>query len=125
MSRENTSHSIEDYVRYWKNKIEKNKKDLREYKKKLIKSAEECAKLLKEEFDVKKVYLIGSLAQDWGIHKRSDIDLAVIGLQDNQYFNALNRLYEIVPKGVDIDLITIETASNSFKKAIKQRGLLI
>ncbi len=120
-----TSNSIEDYIKFWRNKIEKNKADLKKRKKMLLEYAEICAKKLKEEYNVKKVYLIGSLARNYRIHKRSDIDLVVVGLQDKKYFEALNELYKIVPKDVKIDLITKETATDSLKNIIKQQGMVI
>jgi predicted nucleotidyltransferase len=61
----------------------------------LILLAEECAKLLKEKYKVKKVFLIGSLVKGY-FHERSDIDLVVEGLVPELYIKALTEFYDII-----------------------------
>ncbi len=125
MERQNTSDSIEVYANYWKKKIQRNKKKLKERKETLIKHAIKCSELLKAEFGVKKVYLIGSLTRGFQIHEHSDIDLVVVGLQARDYFSALNKVYNIIPAGINIDLITAESANLYMKKAIIREGVLL
>jgi predicted nucleotidyltransferase len=121
MQDQNSSKSMKPYLKYWKTKIQERKSQLKERKKELIKYAEDCSSLLKHEFGVNKVYLIGSLARDYKINEKTDIDLLVSGLPNKKYFIALNKLYKLVPKGVNIDLITVESISESMKKTIKKR----
>jgi len=125
LERKDTSDSMEEYSKYWRKKIKKKKEKLEERKELLKNLAQKCSNLLKKEFNVKKVYLVGSLTREFKIHEHSDIDLAVIGLQDKDYFKALNKLYEILPQGIDIDLITKETASESLNEFIIKDGLQI
>ena len=125
MESSNNSDTLEDYKRYWKEKFERQKRELHERKKMLKEYAVKCSDLLKTKFHVKKVFLIGSLIGSHKIHKNSDIDLVVLGLKDEQYFTALKDLYHLVPKGVNIDLITEETASELMKIRIKKEGVAI
>lgn len=118
-------NSIRNYSRYWKEKVEKRKQNLQKRRKFLENLAKKCSILLKKRYKVKEVYLIGSLVREYKIHETSDIDLVVIGLPDENYFSALKELYQLLPKGVDIDLITEETASESMKIMIKKNGVVI
>jgi hypothetical protein len=52
-------------------------------------------------------------------HARSDIDLAVEGLAHEDYVPALSALWELLPEGVDLDLITLEDAPPSLVARIK------
>jgi predicted nucleotidyltransferase len=90
----------------------------------LISLAEKCAKLLKEKYRVKRVFLIGSLA--YGIvHDKSDIDLVVEGLTAEQYIKALVELSDFLQWRVEINLIPFEDAFESLKKKTLKKGKLI
>ena len=119
------SNSLQDYSAYWKDKLEKKRKNLQERKKILNDFAKKCSDLLKKKYNVREVYLIGSLARNYKIHEKSDIDLVVVGLVDDKYFSALNDLFRLLPKGIDIDLVTKETVSESMKLIIEKEGVLI
>jgi predicted nucleotidyltransferase len=73
-------------------------------------AAERCEKVLKETFGARDVYLFGSLGGQSPWHSRSDIDLAVEGLAPERYISALNACYALLPPGLDLDLVTLETA---------------
>ncbi len=60
-------------------------------KKYLISLARKCAKLLKEKYKVKRIFLIGSLVKGI-VHERSDIDLVVEGLEPEVYIKALTEV---------------------------------
>lgn len=92
------SNSIDQYSQYWKKKIQKRNENLKQRKKELIRYARNCSELLKREFGVDKVFLIGSLARDYRINEKTDI-------------------------GVDIDLIPEEKAVDFVKTKIKNEGI--
>ncbi len=125
MEKHDSGNSLHDYSRYWKNKFEVRRKKILKRKKMLKTLAKKCSVLLKKEFNAKKVYLIGSLTPKHRIHENSDIDLVVVGLLDEKYFSALKKLYGIVPNGVNIDLITLETSPKSMKDIIEKIGVII
>jgi predicted nucleotidyltransferase len=89
-------------------------------KKELQKITKKCANILKDKYKVRKIILIGSLARGM-IHEKSDIDLVVEGLEPSQYIKALTDLWDILPAGVELNLISFEDAFESLKeKAIKE-----
>jgi len=98
--------------------------DKEDKKKYLLEVAHKCAKLLKEKYKVKRVFLIGSLA--YGIvHERSDIDLVVEGLAPEIYIKALVDLSDIVQWKEEINLIPFEDAFESLREKTLKEGILI
>jgi len=90
----------------------------------LRKVAERCAQILKDKYKVKKVYLIGSLAKGF-VHERSDIDLVVEDLRPELYLKALTELWDILPSGVELNLIPFEDSFESLKEKAINEGVLI
>ncbi|MGE5342810.1 MAG: nucleotidyltransferase family protein [Candidatus Omnitrophota bacterium] len=89
-----------------------------------IQKARECSSFLSQKYHIKKVYLIGSLVN--GIfHDRSDIDLVVEGLPAGLYIKALTELYDMLPPGVELNLIPYEDAFDSLKERTVREGQLI
>lgn len=86
-----------------------------------------CAEVLVERFGVSRVYLFGSLAtkslRTFGA--RSDIDLAVEGLSDDRFFEALGALGNLTGDRVPIDLVPLETAPPSLKARVLDSGELL
>ncbi len=82
-------------------------------------AAEACVQALKEQFGVRQVYLFGSLSGRGPWHSRSDIDLAVEGLEPEAYVRALSTLYQFLPEGIELDLITLEDAPPEMIARIK------
>ena len=74
-------------------------------------AAQECIHVLKEKFDVREAFVFGSLRGDSPWHERSDIDIAVVGLPPHQYWRALIELERLLPPRMELDLITLESAS--------------
>ena len=78
--------------------------------------------LLKEDYGVKRVVLIGSLASGKGFHQRSDIDLVVWGLDEKKYYQAVGRLLGLNPE-FEIDLIEAENAPPNILIVIEREGI--
>ncbi|MEN9564557.1 MAG: hypothetical protein RIR73_2801 [Chloroflexota bacterium] len=83
--------------------------------------ARKAAKILKTEFDAKKVLAFGSLLYPSLFHAKSDIDLAVWGVDDKKYYRAVSVLLDIDPT-ISVDLISIEDARPALKKVIEAEG---
>lgn len=95
--------------------------DKREELKKL---AYEAAKILKNKYKVKRIFLIGSVAKGY-VHERSDIDIVAEGLAPELYIKALTDIYDILPPGIELNLIPFEDAFESLReKAIKEGELI-
>lgn len=83
--------------------------------------ARKAAKILKAEFGAKKVAVFGSLLHASLFHARSDIDLAVWGVDGRKYYRAVSVLLDIDPT-ISVDLIRVEDARPGLKKIILEEG---
>lgn len=86
--------------------------------------AQQAAKLLVNKYAVEKVVLFGSLLKPCPIRDRSDIDLGVWGLADQNYHSALNDISNLTVD-FSFDLVQLESASSSLKQVIQQQGKII
>ena len=90
----------------------------------LRKTAERCVWISKGKYEVRRVFLIGSLVKGL-IHERSDIDLVVKGLSPNLHMKALTDLWDLLPVGVELNLIPYKDAFEGLKeKAINEGELM-
>jgi predicted nucleotidyltransferase len=78
-----------------------------------------------QEFGASKVYLFGSLVDESLVHDRSDIDLAVEGLDVKLYWEALSVLWALLPEGVELDLVPLESAWPSLAERVRAEGELL
>jgi predicted nucleotidyltransferase len=88
-------------------------------------AAEKAAQVLVEEFGAEQVYLIGSLLKEDIFTEYSDVDIAVSGLKTERYFRALSAIWELFPKGMDVDLIPVEDADEHIRSKIFYEGVLL
>jgi predicted nucleotidyltransferase len=73
-----------------------------------LQAAEACITLLRNRFGAQRVILFGSLAGQGVWHDQSDIDLAVEGLAPADFFKAYSACDELLPPGVELDLVPLE-----------------
>lgn len=79
--------------------------------------ARQAAALLVDEFGATKVAVFGSLLHPELFHGRSDVDLAVWGLAERDYFRAVSRLLSL-GGDISVDLIEMENASDRLRNRI-------
>lgn len=79
-------------------------------KEQALEAAEACIRLLKERFGARRVILFGSLVGQSLWHGRSDIDLAVEGLCPEEFFTAYAACCDLLPRGLELDLVPLEDA---------------
>ncbi len=84
--------------------------------------AHQAAQLLKKQFAVRKVVLFGSLLNVQRMHSNSDIDLAVWGLAEENYYQAVAQIQDL-DRDFSLDLVQIESASPLLQKAILTTGI--
>ena len=85
-------------------------------------TARQAAAFLRERFQVERVVLFGSVAVPDLFHARSDIDLAVWGLDEREYFRVVGLLQAINPE-FSIDLILFTEAPDMLQEAILKEGV--
>jgi predicted nucleotidyltransferase len=84
-----------------------------------FKVAKYCAEVLKQRFGVEKVVLFGSLLDYKIMNWHSDIDLAVWGLPEENYFQAVGILLDIA-QGFSVDLVEFQYAKPHILTAISE-----
>jgi len=88
----------------------------------IIALVREASIALKQRFGVKRVVLIGSLAHATWFMDDSDVDLAVQGLRDSDYLEAWGVVEDIIGDR-PVDLIEIDRAGESLRRAIERYGI--
>lgn len=81
-----------------------------------------AAEVLKTRFGVRHVILFGSLAHGAWFTPDADVDLAVEGLQSQDYWDAWRVAEELIGQR-SVDLIEYETAGASLQRAIQRSGM--
>ena len=84
--------------------------------------ARAAAPLLKERFGAKRVIAFGSLAHGAWFHARSDIDLAVEGIEPGEFFHAWATL-DHLGNQFEIDLIDCAFAPTQLLDVIDEEGV--
>jgi predicted nucleotidyltransferase len=87
-------------------------------KEQALEAAEACIRLLKGRFGARRVILFGSVAGQGAWHERSDIDLAVEGLAPAEFFSAYSACRDLLPQGLELDLVSLETAHPEMRARI-------
>lgn len=86
--------------------------------------AQQAALLLKTRYAVGRVVVFGSLVHPALFHLRSDIDLAVWGLDERAYYRAVGELQALDP-AFSIDLIRVEDTQAALCATIEQEGVVL
>jgi uncharacterized protein len=83
--------------------------------------ARQAAQILKDEFGAQRVWLFGSMLETRRVHAASDIDLAVAGLSDRCYLQAVSRLLNL--SAFSVDLVEIERAKSIIRSTVEEQGV--
>ena len=84
--------------------------------------ARQGAALLRTQFGAERVAVFGSLLYPEKFYERSDVDLAVWGLDERLYLKALARLLDLAPE-ISVDLVEVEFARPRLRAAIEAEGV--
>lgn len=79
--------------------------------------ARQAVEVLKRDFGAARVWLFGSLLQPQDFHERSDVDLAVEGLDERNYLRAVARLLDLDPS-IAVDVVEMEHARPELREMI-------
>jgi predicted nucleotidyltransferase len=125
MMSDQEQHDLSAYIDAWRKRLARQQRERKKRTQHLRQVALACARLLVQDFGVGKVYLFGSLLTEELAHDRSDIDLAVEGLDQESYLRALRELGELLPTGVELDLVRLEGAWPSLVERVITEGILL
>lgn len=76
---------------------------------------------LRRAYDVDQIVLFGSIVGDEALGPRSDLDLAVRGLDAAEYYEAVARVQD-VGAPFEVDLVRMESCQRSLRDRIQQEG---
>ncbi len=82
--------------------------------------AEQCAQVLKQDFQADEVIVFGSLRGDTPWHSDSDIDLAVRGVSADRLLEAYEQLRKMMPAWLPFDLVSVERTDERVRDRILQ-----
>lgn len=122
---ERERQDFEEYIEAWRERLARQERAKQIRAQHLRKVAHACARRLVQDFGATKVYLFGSLLEEDLVHDRSDIDLAVEGLEGKLYFKALREVWALLPAGVELDLVLLERAWPGLAEWVRREGVLL
>jgi len=82
--------------------------------------ARRVARFLRDEYGASRVVLFGSMAREGRLGPRSDVDLAVWGLDAEDYYEAVARAQD--GEDVQVDLIRMEDSPESLRDVVRREG---
>lgn len=82
------------------------------------------AKLLREKYAIPQVWVFGSLLRPERFYERSDIDLAVWELEDQNWLQAIGDLFEI-DADFSIDLVELKFTTESLRQRVLEEGQIL
>lgn len=112
------------YIATAQKRAHQEQSDLHQRYRRAHQVAQQAASLLKAHFTVGHIVVFGSLVHQALFHLRSDIDLAVWGLPERDYYRAVGELQALDP-AFAIDLIRFEEASPTLQATIEQDGVTL
>lgn len=112
---------ITPYMIGHKQKIEEEERERQCFSEETKKKAKIIAVALSTEFPGVETWLFGSLAT--GLYNlESDIDIAIKGLEEEDYFKAW-KIAESICQNISIDLVQFEYAPIFLQERIKREGV--
>jgi predicted nucleotidyltransferase len=85
-------------------------------------AARRAAEVLKTSYGATRVVVYGSLAHGYWFGRHSDIDMAVEGILPVHFWRAWAAVDRAAP-GFEVNLLDIETATESLKAVIEREGV--
>lgn len=84
--------------------------------------ARQAAEVLKKSYTAKRVILFGSLLDKDVFDSNSDIDIAVSGIPDRKFYEAVGIIMQVVFP-FKVDLVDINECRESIKRTIESEGV--
>jgi predicted nucleotidyltransferase len=84
-----------------------------------------CATVLRHRFGARRVIPFGSVVEGGTWHAGSDLDLAVEGIAPEQFFRAWAAIRQLLPPGLEVDLVDLEHAGEAIRARILQEKPMV
>lgn len=112
------------YVDAWRDKLNNEKADIEDRRVRALRKAKDCAEVLKKEFGATRVILYGSVLHPDIFTLHSDIDLAVEGVKESEFYYAGARV-DAVAGDIPVDLTPLEDTKPYILKSIEEEGIIL
>ena len=109
-----------DYPLLFKSEEDIKRENRKRYEK-ARKVAKNLAKLLKEKYNAKVVWIFGSLNDPDRFNEWSDIDLAVQGVDPERFYAAVGAVTDLYDE-FKIDLLDLDDCKDSILETVKREG---
>lgn len=83
--------------------------------------AAKAANVLRQQFHARHAVVFGSLVQPELFHQRSDIDIAVWGVEEREFLGAVAAVTGLDSE-IGVDLVAVESAPKSLRYRIEVEG---
>ncbi|SDM50054.1 nucleotidyltransferase family protein [Halarsenatibacter silvermanii] len=114
---------VSEYIEHHREKAEQEKREAEHLFIYLNRLVKEQVQDLAKKYNPEKIYLFGSLLDRDKFCAGSDIDLAISGLEAEDYLDFWGDLEERLQHS--FDLVNLETADNRLNQFIRQEGVVI
>ena len=91
--------------------------------KRLLRGLKDFSRLLAKRYELKRIYLFGSLAEGM-FFKGSDVDIAVEGMDFEDYLKALAE-HRSIRKDIHLDILSLELCKSELKETILKEGKVL
>lgn len=119
-----TPEQISTYRRHAQQRRQQELPEIERRRERAWEAARMAARVLKQEFDVTRVVVFGSLARDTGFTRWSDVDIAAWGLALEDTFRAIGVIMDLDTE-VPVNLVDVNTASPPLLEAIEREGIAL
>lgn len=117
-----TPEQIANYRSHAQQRRKQAQPDIDKRRQRAWEAAHKAARLLKEEFNVTRVVVFGSLTRGIGFTLWSDVDIAAWGLSSENTFRAIGVVMDMETE-VPVNLVDVNTARPSLLKVIEREGI--
>ncbi len=117
------TNDISSYVKGHLREIKKEEEKTVKLFKELNQRVRVVAKTIGEKYNLKKIYLFGSLLDINSFHLKSDIDLGVMGIESKKYLDLWGEFERKLEHA--FDLVNMDKCEQRLKNHIKNEGEII
>jgi predicted nucleotidyltransferase len=115
--------NYDPFIQGWKRRLRLEQERTKQLISSALENAGRAAQILISEYGAKEVYLFGSLIHEENFSSRSDIDLAVTGLEPSYFYDAIGHILQEIE--FDLNLISLETCKPSLRDRVLKEGRLL
>lgn len=110
------------FIDYWRQQQQQQATEIALLKQQAWENVKQIATILKQNFGANRVFVYGSLLKE-GFSADSDIDIAVMGIPEEQFFEALAAVNQDCQRWVDLK--PIESLEPYFWQRIQSQGVWV